>query len=62
MDKKILLTSLLNGVFTWLIASLLIHLLKGTSLMDALKDSYVIIASLAAAIGTYVGSMRKKKK
>ena len=62
MDKKIIIKALLNGIISWLVLTLLFVLIKDQSFVQALTASYVIAAALAAAVGSYIGFVRKAKK
>ena len=62
MNKNILFKSLLQGVAGMLILALLLSIVKDVSILEVLVRPYTILIGVSAAIGSYIGYVRKAKK
>ena len=52
--RMIIIKSLLSGIKTWLIVSLILSLIKDMTFTQALMSPYIIILSVVTSVGSYI--------
>ena len=62
MDKKILIRSLINGLLTWIIISLIRGIRQDLPVGKALINPYAIAVGVACVIASYIGFIRSGRK
>ena len=62
MKKNIIIKSLLNGIFAFVLVALIQHLVKGVAIAQAIVAPYTIFLTISAIAGSYMGFNIKAMK
>ena len=62
MNKNLIIKSLLNGILSFVLVALVLHLVKGVAIAQAIVAPYTIFLTLSAIAGSFVGFNIKAMK
>lgn len=51
--------ALITGIVSWIAIALILHLVKGVDVVQAVTDLYTIVMAVTAVAGSYIGFQRK---
>lgn len=62
MNKNNIIKSLVNGILTFVLVALALHLVKGVAIAQAIVAPYTIFLTISAIVGSFVGFSIKAMK
>ena len=62
MKKNIIIKSLLNGILTFVLVTLVLYLVKGVPFAQTIVAPYTIFLTISAVVGSFIGFSIKAAK